>query len=102
MRLSDDFVGHFGIFIVPGLILGTYLAAGTMRMTRTMMLEVLRQGLHPHRLGQGPQSARGHPAARHQERADPVVTLIGLQLPLVVGGAVIMEQMSPSRVWDGC
>ena len=28
VRLSDDFVGHFGIFIVPGLILGTYLAAG--------------------------------------------------------------------------
>ena len=27
----------------PSLILGTYLAAATMRMTRTMMLEVLRQ-----------------------------------------------------------
>ncbi len=43
VRLSDDPVRHFAIFIVPGLILGTYLAASIMRMTRTMMLEVLRQ-----------------------------------------------------------
>ena len=39
----DDPLGSIGVFIVPSLILGTYLAAATMRMTRTMMLEVLRQ-----------------------------------------------------------
>ena len=69
VRLSDDFVRHFGIFIVPGLILGTYLAASTMRMTRTMMLEVLRQDCS-HGLGQGPARAPGDPPPRHQERAD--------------------------------
>ena len=42
VRVADDPVRHFAMFIVPGLILGTYLAASTMRMTRTMMLEVLR------------------------------------------------------------
>ena len=31
------------MFIIPSLILGTASAAATMRMTRTMMLEVLRQ-----------------------------------------------------------
>ena len=31
------------MFIIPSLILGTALSAATMRMTRTMMLEVLRQ-----------------------------------------------------------
>ena len=31
------------MLIIPAVILGTYLAASTMRMTRTMMLEVLRQ-----------------------------------------------------------
>ncbi len=40
---SDDPLGHLGMFIIPGLILGTALSAATMRMTRTMMLEVLRQ-----------------------------------------------------------
>ena len=46
MRLitfSEDPAGNLGMFLIPSLILGTYLAAATMRMTRTMMLEVLRQ-----------------------------------------------------------
>ena len=46
MRLipfTDDPLGNLGMFIIPGVILGTAMAAATMRMTRTMMLEVLRQ-----------------------------------------------------------
>ena len=41
--LSEDPLGNLGMFLIPSLILGTYLSASTMRMTRTMMLEVLRQ-----------------------------------------------------------
>ena len=41
--LSEDPLGNLGVLILPSLILGTALAAATMRMTRTMMLEVLRQ-----------------------------------------------------------
>ena len=36
-------LGNLGVFIIPSLILGTAMSAATMRMTRTMMLEVLRQ-----------------------------------------------------------
>ena len=43
MPFRADPPGSIGVFIVPGLILGTYLAAATMWMTRAMMLEVLRQ-----------------------------------------------------------
>ena len=35
-------LGSRGCFITPGAILGTAMAAATMRMTRTMMLEALR------------------------------------------------------------
>ena len=41
--LAQGPLGNLGMFIIPSLILGTYLSASTMRMTRTMMLEVLRQ-----------------------------------------------------------
>ena len=41
--LAQDPLGNLGMFLIPSLILGTYLSASTMRMTRTMMLEVLRQ-----------------------------------------------------------
>ena len=40
---TEDPLGSLGVFVIPGLILGTYYSAATMRMTRTMMLEVLRQ-----------------------------------------------------------
>ena len=40
---TEDPLGNLGMFIIPSLILGTASAAATMRMTRTMMLEVLRQ-----------------------------------------------------------
>ena len=51
-------------------------------------------GLHPHRLGQGPRASE-LVVARHALRNAliPVVTLIGLQAPLLIGGAVIMEQI---------
>ena len=93
VRLSDDFVRHFGMFIVPGLILGTYLAASTMRMTRTMMLEVLRQDYIRTAWAKGLRERLV--ILRHviKNALIPVVTLVGLQLPIIVGGAVIMEQM---------
>ena len=39
----DDPLGNLGMFIIPGTILGMLMSGTTMRMTRTMMLEVLRQ-----------------------------------------------------------
>jgi len=41
--LTHDPWGNIRMLIIPALIMGTHMAGGTMRMTRTMMLEVLRQ-----------------------------------------------------------
>ena len=58
----EDPLGNLGIFIIPSLILGTASAAATMRMTRTMMLEVLRQDYirTAFRVGPG-RAVRGRP-----------------------------------------
>ena len=40
---TEDPLGNLGGFLIPSLILGTASAAATMRMMRTMTLEVLRQ-----------------------------------------------------------
>ena len=40
---AKDPIGNLGMFILPAFVLGTSMTGGTMRMTRTMMLEVLRQ-----------------------------------------------------------
>jgi len=40
---TEDPMGNLGMFILPAVVLGMALAGVTMRMSRTMMLEVLRQ-----------------------------------------------------------
>lgn len=90
---TEDPWGNFKQMLVPGAVLGAALSAVTMRMTRTMMLEVLRQDYIR------TAAAKGLPERlvvfRHALRNAliPVVTLIGLQAPLVIGGAVIIEQI---------
>jgi len=79
--------------LLPAIILGTSLAAITMRMTRTMMLEVLRQDYIRTAWAKGLSERRI--VIRHALRNAliPVVTLIGLQAPILIGGAVILEQI---------
>ena len=79
--------------ILPAIILGTALSAVTMRMTRTMMLEVLRQDYIRTAWAKGLSERRI--VIRHALRNAliPVVTLIGLQAPMLLSGAVILEQI---------
>ena len=69
------------------------MAAATMRMTRTMMLEVLRQDYIRTAWSKGLKERVV--VIRHaiKNALIPVVTLVGLQLPLLVGGSVIMEEI---------
>ena len=43
IRWSEDPLGHLVMILVPGTVLGLLISGMTMRMMRTMMLEVLRQ-----------------------------------------------------------
>ena len=96
MRLitfSEDPLGNLGMFLIPSLILGTYLAATTMRMTRTMMLEVLRQDYIRTAWSKGLKERVV--VVRHalKNAFIPIVTTIGLQVPILVGGSVIIENI---------
>ncbi len=93
ISFREDPLGNLWQLAVPAVILGTALSAITMRMTRTMMLEVLRQDYIRTARAKG-QTERGV-IIRHALRNAliPVVTLIGLQAPILIGGAVIMEQI---------
>jgi peptide/nickel transport system permease protein len=93
VNLTEDPLQNLKQMIVPAIVLGAALSAVTMRMTRTMMLEVLRQDYIR------TAWAKGLPerliVMRHALRNAliPVVTLVGLQAPLLIGGAVIIEQI---------
>ncbi len=90
---KEDPLGNLGMFLIPALILGTALAASTMRMTRTMMLEVLRQDYIRTAWSKGLRERVVVMRHAIKNALIPVVTLVGLQLPLLVGGSVIMEQI---------
>ncbi len=93
ITFTENPLGNFGMFLIPAVILGTGMAAATMRMTRTMMLEVLRQDYIRTAWSKGLKERViiiGHAI---KNAFIPVVTLVGLQLPLLIGGSVIMEKI---------
>lgn len=93
VRFSQDPWANLQRMLLPAAVLGASLSAITMRLTRTMMLEVLRQDYIRTAWAKGlPQRLV---VTRHALRNAmiPVVTLIGLQAPLLIGGAVIIEQI---------
>ena len=90
---TEDPLGNLGILIIPSVILGTASAAGSMRMTRTMMLEVLRQDYIRTAWSKGLNERVVIIRHAIKNAFIPVVTLVGLQLPILVGGSVIMENI---------
>jgi peptide/nickel transport system permease protein len=91
VRFTDDPLANLAQMWLPALIVGLHLTGSVMRFTRTAMLEVLTQdyvrtawakGLAPRII-----------VIRHVLRNSlvPVVTIIGLQIPLLIGGVVIAE-----------
>ena len=89
----EDPLGNLGVLIIPSLILGTAMSASTMRLTRTMMLEVLRQDYIRTAWSKG--LSERVVVVRHAARNTliPVVTLMGMSLPILVGGSVIIENI---------
>ena len=90
---ADDPIKNLGNIMVPAVINGLLMAGGTMRMMRTMMLEVLRQDYVRTAWSKGLRERIV--VYRHALRNAliPVVTMVGLQIPILIGGTVIIEQL---------
>ena len=86
-------LGNLKVFLIPSFLLGMAMAGDNMRMTRTMMLEVLRQDYIRTAYSKGLRE--GVVVLRHalKNALIPVVTLIGAELPVLIGGSIIIEQI---------
>ncbi|MBA7472324.1 Dipeptide transport system permease protein DppB [subsurface metagenome] len=91
ISFTEDPIGNLGMFIVPAFIMGMAETGTAMRMTRSMMLEVLRQDYIRTAWAKG--LGERVVTMRHalKNALIPVITLIGLQIPYLLGGAVIIE-----------
>ena len=91
VEFSQDPVGHVTQLLLPAAILGIAVGAALMRLTRGMLLEVLRQDYvrTAWAKGLGERVILMKHALRNA--VIPVVTLLGTQLPQIIGGTVIIE-----------
>ena len=86
-----DPIASLGMFILPAFVLGLNGSGSTMRMTRTMMLEVMRQDFIRTAWAKGLRERVVVTRHTLKNALIPVITIIGMQLPIVIGGAVIIE-----------
>lgn len=89
----DNPLQNLGMFLIPAVVLGMVISGTTMRMTRTMMLEVLRQDYIRTAWSKGLRERVV--VFRHalKNALIPVLTIVGNQIPIMVGGSVVMEQI---------
>jgi peptide/nickel transport system permease protein len=88
---SVDPVANLRHMWLPAVVLGIAAAAALMRLTRGMLLEVLRQDYVRTAWSKG--LAERTIVFKHALRNGiiPVVTLLGTQLPQIIGGTVVIE-----------
>jgi peptide/nickel transport system permease protein len=88
---TTDPLENLKIMLVPALVFGVTRAGPIMRIMRSSLLEVMRQDYIRTAWSKGlPERAI---VLRHalKNAMIPVVTLVGLQTPLYIGGSVIIE-----------
>jgi peptide/nickel transport system permease protein len=91
VAFSKDPAGHLVQFILPAIILGVASAAGIMRLTRGMLLEVLRQDYVRTAWAKGLRERVVVLKHALKNAVIPVVTVLGLQVATIAGGSVIIE-----------
>ncbi len=89
--MGQGFIPLLRSLVLPALTLGTGVAATVARMTRSSMLEVIRQDYISTARAKG--VAEGEITRRHMLRNAmiPIVTAVGLQFGVLLGGAMLTE-----------
>ncbi len=86
-------VTNLEIMVLPALILGASMAGSLMRMTRSSILEVMRQDFIKAVRAKG--ATERITIFRHalKNGSIPIITLVGMQMGSLLGGTVVIEQI---------
>ncbi len=93
VKFTDSPLENLKMFILPAIVLGMLLSGSVMRMTRTTMLEVLKEDYIRTAWAKGLDenvTVRRHAL---KNALIPVITIVGLQIVVLMGGSVIVEQI---------
>lgn len=93
ISLMNDPWGNLKQTVPPALVLALASAAGIMRLTRSSLLEVMRQDYMRTARAKGLQERTV--VIRHglKNSMIPVITVLGLQMSGLLGGAIIIERI---------
>jgi peptide/nickel transport system permease protein len=93
VAFSEDPLKSLSQLLAPSFILSISLSAGIMRMTRTMMLEVMKEDYI--RTARAKGLAGWVVVVRHalKNALIPVLSIMGIQIAVLIGGTVIMESI---------
>ena len=91
--ITEDPIENLKLFLLPGCITGLLFSAVLMRMTRAMMVDVLRQDYIRTAWAKGIRERIVIVRHALKNALIPVVTIVGLQIPILVAGLVVMEQI---------
>ena len=91
VKFSADPAAYALQFVLPAIILGIASAAAIMRLTRGMLLEVLRQDYVRTAWAKGLRERAVVLKHGLKNAVIPVITVLGLQVAQIAGGAVIVE-----------
>jgi peptide/nickel transport system permease protein len=91
VELADNPAGFVRQLLLPAVILGIGASAALMRLTRGMLLEVLRQDYVRTAWAKGLTERKVIVKHGLRNAVIPVITLLGTQLPLILGGTVVIE-----------
>ena len=90
---TEDPLRNLQIMILPSLVLGTGMAGAVMRMTRSSVLEILRQDFIRTIRAKGARERVVIFNHALRNAMIPILTIIGMQVGTLLGGAVIIEQI---------
>ncbi|SDQ23475.1 ABC transporter permease [Virgibacillus salinus] len=89
----EDPMRNLEIMVIPSIVLGTAMAGAVMRMTRSSVLEILRQDFIRTIRAKGAKERVVIFQHALRNAMIPILTIIGLQIGTLLGGTVIIEQI---------
>ena len=89
----EDPVKNLQILFLPAFVLGTGMAGAVMRMTRSSILEILRQDFIRTVRAKGVRERVVIFNHAFKNALIPILTIIGMQIGVLLGGTVIIEQI---------
>lgn len=91
--LFDDPITNLKTFLFPSLVLSVGIAAVIMRLTRSSMLEVMRNDYVRTAYSKGLRERAVVWRHALKNAMIPVITIIGLQVGALIGGSVLVESV---------